>query len=91
MLVRPKEVEEITPGGIIRPDQTRDREQGGEQEGELIELSPGAFTFEKFPDECLPKPGDTLLFAKYAGVKVDGVDGVEYRIINDKDIIAKVG
>ncbi len=36
------------------------------------------------------EPGDRIAFAKYAGLQVEGEDGKQYRILNDKDITAIV-
>ena len=32
-------------------------------------------------------PGDKIIFAKYAGLLYKGGDGMEYRMINDKDVV----
>jgi len=89
VLVRPKKVEERTSGGIFIPDQTKERDQYAAMEGELIAVSPFAFTYaENWPADAKPKPGQRVLFAKYAGSTHKGRDGEEYRIINDKDVVA---
>jgi chaperonin GroES len=90
VLVRPKPVEEKTKGGIILPDNTKEREQFAQLEGVLIEASPLAFTYHDGTVEAFnpPKAGDRILFAKYAGALVTGSDGVDYRIIKDKDLTA---
>ncbi len=36
-------------------------------------------------------PGERVAFASYAGRKVFGADGTEYRILNDRDITVGVG
>jgi chaperonin GroES len=89
-LIRPVIVEEKTKGGIIVPDQVRERDQYAVQEGEIVAVSPLAFTYhDPWPDEAVkPKAGDRVLFAKYAGGTRKGADGVEYRLINDRDISA---
>ena len=58
--------------------------------GTLIAMAPTAFSYENWPaGTVLPKPGDKVLFGKYAGTNVKGPkDGKEYRVLNDKDIIA---
>ena len=87
VLVRQKEVEAVTKGGIIRPEINKEREQAAAIEGEIIAVSPLAFTYEKWPEGFqLPKPGDHVAFAKYAGMKLRGRDDVEYLILKDKDI-----
>lgn len=89
ILVKPKKVDEKTKGGIILPDDTKDRDQFAQMEGTLVACSPLAFTYQDWPDGFSPpKPGDQILFAKFAGAKVTGKDGEEYRLINDKDAAA---
>ena len=34
------------------------------------------------------KPGDRVVFAKFAGKGIPGMDGEQYRVINDEDITA---
>jgi len=38
--------------------------------------------------EFTPKPGDRVVFAKFGGLPVQGADGLEYRLLNDRDITA---
>lgn len=91
VLIRPKEVEERTKGGIIIPDEAKDREQFAQMEGQIVAISPLAFSYDTWPDGAmLPAVGDRVLFAKYAGATVTGGDGVKYRIVNDKDIAARL-
>lgn len=90
-LVKPKKAEEKSKGGIILPDESRDREQFAQMEGELVALSPLAFSYagpSEWNGADKPKPGDRVLFAKYAGALIRGKDGQDYRIIKDKDISA---
>ena len=88
VLIEPKKVDEKTKGGIIIPDESKDREQFAQMEGALVACSPLAFTYDDWKNANPPKPGDRVLFAKFAGAKVTGKDGKEYRIVNDKDIAA---
>lgn len=92
VLVRPDAVKEKTAGGIIVPEETREREQYAAMEGELIAISPLAFTYHDWP-EGIDKPGvgDRVIFAKYAGTKLKGKDGTDYRLINDRDVAAVLG
>lgn len=89
MLIEPKRVDEKSKGGIIIPDEAKDREQFAQMEGTLVARSPLAFTYDDWPAGCnAPGVGDRVLFAKFAGAKVTGKDGKEYRLVNDKDIAA---
>lgn len=77
-------------GNVFIPQESQERKQFAQMEGKLIAASPKAFSYEDWGDDrdALPKPGDRVLFAKYAGANVRGKDGVEYRLVNDKDIAA---
>lgn len=89
VLVRPKKVEEKSAGGIIIPDQTKERDQYAAMEGVLIAVSPVAFGYTEWPEGSrVPQIGDKVMFAKYAGSNIKGRDGEDYRVINDKDIHA---
>lgn len=90
VLVLPKAVDERTKGGIILPDESKEREQFAQLEGTLVEASPLAFTYHDgtVPMFNPPKAGDQVLFAKYAGAVVKGKDGRDYRLIKDKDLTA---
>ena len=84
VLVKPKKVEEKTAGGIYLPDETREKEQFGMHEGELIAVSPMAFTDPKWLD-C-PQVGETVVYGRYAGRQLVGEDGEKYRLMDDKEI-----
>ena len=93
VLVRPvQESGEIQLKGgykLYKPDETKDRDQMAAMEGELVAASPLAFTYETWPEGYAPpKPGDTVVFARYSGINIKGNDGLEYRLMNDKDIVA---
>ena len=45
---------------------------------------------EQWDPEYTPKPGDRIEFAKYGGLINIGLDGKEYRTMNDRDITAKI-
>jgi chaperonin GroES len=91
VLVQPIKVDAKTKGGIILPDEHKDREQFAQMQGTLVAISPLAFTYAgeaDWGDAEKPKPGDKVMFAKFAGAAVKGMDGADYRIINDKDVSA---
>ena len=72
------------------PDEHVDMEKRAVYRGVLIAMSPTAFSYESWPEgTVLPKAGDKVLFGKYAGTAIKGPkDGLDYRVLNDKDIIA---
>lgn len=85
ILIAPEVVEEVSSGGIVLATKTTEREKMAQVKGKLVAI--GGNAFEDWAD---PKPqlGDTIWFAKYAGYVVNGADGAEYRLANDKDISA---
>jgi co-chaperonin GroES (HSP10) len=88
VLVKPKAVEEKI-GNIFIPDEHKDKLEYSITEGELVALSAVAFTYERWPDGTrLPQVGDHVTFGKFVGAKVKGNDGVEYRVMEDKEILA---
>lgn len=87
VLVLPTKIDEKTDGGIIYPDQTHEKEEWAQIRAVVVALGGNAF---KDPDwkEPVPQIGDQIIMAKYAGNFIEGDDGKEYRIVNDKDIAA---
>jgi chaperonin GroES len=85
VLVRPEVVEERSSGGIILPETTREQQNLAQVKATLIAVGGNAFE-----DFLPPKPviGQIIFVAKYAGVRVQGEDGVQYQIVADKDIAA---
>ncbi len=89
VIVLQDETEGKTKLGLIKPDEVVDREKHGKTQGVLVALSPLAFNGDIWPqDKPRPEPGARVAFAKHSGTFVTGVDGVEYRIVKDKDIVA---
>lgn len=87
VLVRQDEVKTKTAGGILLPDDVKERNKHSETWGEIIDLSPMAFNADIWPgDQPKPKPGDRVYFARHAGSFVE-IDGTEYRVIKDKDVV----
>ena len=70
-------------GSIFIPDAVKDQKDMAEVKGTMI--AHGGKAFGDFGDP-FPKAGDRVMIAKYAGKLVSGADGLEYRIVSDKDI-----
>ena len=84
VLVLPREVMEKSSGGILlATEKGREREQMANTTGVVIAMGPDCYADEPRP-WC--KVGDKVIFAKYAGLLYKGRDGVQVRMINDKDI-----
>ena len=87
IIVERVEEETKTAGGIIIPD-TVSKEKP--QEGKVIAAGKGKVTPE---GKVLPldvKVGDLVLFGKYAGSEIK-VDGKEYLIMREDDILGVIG
>ena len=85
IVVKRLEAEEKTAGGIVLPDAAKEKPRQGKVlsvgEGKLLESGKRA----KFQ----VKEGDRVLFSSYAGNEVQ-VDGEEYLIMSEDDILAIV-
>jgi chaperonin GroES len=85
VLVRRLEEIETAKGGIIIPDTAKEKPH----EGEVIAV--GAGKIEKGHRMALDvKVGDRILFGKYTGNDIT-IDGQEYLILREDEILAKVG
>jgi len=86
LVVERLEAEEKTAGGIVLPDTAKEKPKQGKVlskgEGKLLENGKRA-AFQV-------NVGDRVLFTSYAGTEVT-VDGKEYLIMGEDDILAVVG
>jgi chaperonin GroES len=83
-------VEEKTKGGIILPDSERDKQKHATTRATVIAVGPCAWAEAKHdaPDSGYPEPGSRVIVGRYTGDNHKGVDGAEYTILNDTDVIA---
>lgn len=89
ILVKPDPVEEVTRGGIIIADTTRDRQKYAATKATLI--AAGSNAFREWGEEARkPQPGDRVLFAQYTGAREKGEDGEDYVLMNDEDLLAVI-
>lgn len=89
ILIKPDDVETKTEGGIIIPDMVTDKERKAVEYGVVVTVGPRAFIdYGRDPD--ILKGGDRVSFARYSGKVVRDVDDVEYVLVNDIDILAKI-
>jgi chaperonin GroES len=89
ILVKPDPVEEVTAGGIIRPDMVKDKAKYAATKATLIAAGSNAFA-EWGSEARKPQPGDRVLFAQYSGAREKGADGEDYVVMNDKDLLAVI-
>ncbi len=83
VLLERMEEESVTAGGIIIPDNAKEKPS----RGAVIAVGPGAYVGESLIPMNV-KPGDVVMFAKWASsineVKIDGKD---YVLIKESDIL----
>ena len=87
VLVKPESFDEYTEGGIYIPDDSREREEMGHLKADLVAVGAQAFEDIENPD-MRPSAGMKISIARYSGYLIKGKDGVNYRIINDTDVVA---
>jgi chaperonin GroES len=86
VLVEPIKEEEAIKGGIIIPDSAKEKPQ----EGKVIAVGTGKLDENGKVIPFNVKKGDIVLMPKYGGTEVK-VDGKEYQIMREEDILAIVG
>ena len=86
VIVKPKEADEVTKGGIILPDTAKEKPV----EGTIVAAGPGKTGDDGKLVKMEVKVGDVVLYGKYSGSEVL-VDGTEYLIMRESDIFAIVG
>jgi chaperonin GroES len=87
VVVKPKPKEERTKGGIFLPD-TAAKERP--MQGEVMAVGPGRRTDDGKLVPMNVRPGEQVIFAKYAGTEFELDDG-EFLILQEKDILGVVG
>lgn len=75
-------------GSIIIPDLTADKEKYAKTKGTIIAVGTNAWQeAARHPDFVAPQPGDRVMIGKYAGSDFKGLDGADYTIMNDEDVV----
>ncbi|MGC9991107.1 MAG: co-chaperone GroES [Candidatus Cybelea sp.] len=79
------EQDDKTTGGVFLPDTAKEKPQ----EGMIRAVGTGRVTDKGTKVEMQVKVGDRVFYRKYSGSEVK-IDGTEYLIIPEKDILAIV-
>ena len=85
VVVEVLDAEVKTAGGILLPDNAQQKPQ----QGKIIAVGAGKLLENGSRAAFSVKVGDTVMFAKYGGSDVE-VNGVEYKIMRESDLLAKV-
>ncbi len=78
--------EEKTAGGIVLPDSAKEKPK----QGKVIALGDGKLLEDGSRATFQVKKGDKVIFSSYAGTQVK-VDGNEYLIMSEDDVLAVIG
>ncbi len=84
VVVKATEVEETTAAGIILPGSAKEKPQIFE----VVAVGPGG-EIEGKSTTMVSSVGDRVIVSKYAGTEIK-IDGVEYNIVRQGDILAKI-
>ncbi len=85
VVVKATEESEQMRGGLYIPDTAKEKPQ----QGEVVAVGPGRFEKDvRVPMEV--KVGNKVLYGKYSGTEVT-VDGEQYLILRESDVLAIVG
>jgi len=85
IVVQRLEADDRTAGGIILPDTAKEKPK----QGKILSLGEGKLLDDGKRAAFQVKAGDRVLFTSYAGTEVN-VDGKEYLVLTEDDILAVV-
>jgi len=87
LLVLPHRGQGKTKGGVLLSDQTVEETQVATNVGLVLAIGPDAYNDkERFPNGPWCKKDDWVIFARYAGSRLN-IEGGELRILNDDEIL----
>jgi chaperonin GroES len=81
-----EENEQKTKGGLYIPDTAKEKSQ----RGKVVAVGSGRTLDSGSKVAVEVKVGDVVYFAKYGGTEVN-VEGVDYTILSERDILAVIG
>lgn len=83
IIVKPLEAEEKTSGGIIIPDNAKEKPQ----KGEVVAVGEGKISDNGQKIEMSLKKGDKVLYGKYSGTEVT-IENDDFLIMRESDVLA---
>ena len=86
VLIKRLEAEAVTKGGIVLPDSAKEKPQ----RGKVISLGDGKPLEDGTRAPFQVKVDDIVLFSSYGGTEIK-VDGEDYLIMEESDIMAVIG
>ena len=85
VVVQPVEAEQTTAGGIVLTDSAKEKPQRGKD----VAVGPGKLLDNGVRATLSIAVGDEVIFGKYGGSEIE-VDGVDYKILRESDVLAKL-
>jgi chaperonin GroES len=90
LIVLPFKMDEKTKGGIIMNESTLEKQQVASQCGNVLAMGPQCYMDkERYPHGPWCKVGDWVIFARYAGSRIQ-IEGGEVRLLNEDEVLATV-
>lgn len=86
VIVKPAKEEEVTKSGIVLPDTAKSEKP---EQGEVLAVGPGKLLENGTRAPMTVTVGDKIVFKKYSPDEVK-IDGEEYLVVSESDIIAVV-
>lgn len=87
VILEPVSAEEKTKSGIIIPETVN---QEKPEQGKVLAVGPGKLLKNGQRSQMDVKVGDTVIFSKYSPNEIK-MDGEEYLVVSEEDILAIVG
>jgi chaperonin GroES len=85
IVVKALEAEVTTKGGIILPDTAKEKPQ----KGKVLSVGTGRILDNGTRVPLDVREGDIIIFSKYGGTEIK-IDGEEYLIVSERDILGVV-
>ena len=90
MLVLPFRMSEKSKGGVLFANETVDKQQVASQCGNVLAMGSECYKDkERYPTGPWCKVGDWVVFARYAGSRIQ-IEGGEVRLLNEDEVLATV-
>ena len=90
LLVLPFKMKDKTKGGLVLAESTLERQQVASQCGNVLVMGDACYRDkERYPSGPWCKVGDWVVFARYAGSRIE-IEGGEVRLLNEDEILATV-
>ena len=90
LLVLPFRMNEKSKGGVLFANETVDKQQVASQCGNVLAMGSECYKDkERYPTGPWCKVGDWVVFARYAGSRIQ-IEGGEVRLLNEDEVLATV-